>query len=77
MVSWEFLLIGVFAAVGAAMAAGTLAALARYRATGMMPGAERPGPLRRGQLVALWARVVLGLGLALAGVAALSARGLL
>lgn len=77
MVSWEFLLVGVFAAVGAAMAVGTLAALLRYRRTGTMPGQQRPEPLTRRQLAGLWARVAIGTLLAVAGVAALSARDLL
>lgn len=58
--SWLFLLVGSFAAVGAAMAVGTLAALLRYHRTGSFPGAKDPGELSRGRLVGLWLRVAVG-----------------
>lgn len=66
--SWLFLLVGSFAAVGAAMAVGTLAALLRYQRTGSFPGAEDDDKLSRSRLIALWLRVgvgfvVLGIGL--------------
>lgn len=74
--SWTFLLVGSFAAMGAAMAVGTLAALLRHRRTGTMPGSDEPvelGPRRR---AALWARVGVGLVLAAAGVVAMVRAGL-
>ena len=76
MESWEFLLIGSFAATGAAMAFGTLAALLRHRRTGEFPGVDggNPPPRRVGWL---WVRVVVGLAVAVYGVATLSSRGLL
>jgi len=61
--SWLFLLIGSFAALGAAMAFGTLAAIMRYHRTGTVPGSDTPGELPRGRLISLWVRVVVGLGL--------------
>lgn len=66
--SWAFLLVGSFAAVGAAMAAGTLAALVRYRRTGTFPGPDGPERLPRRRLVVLWTRVVLGLIVTAAGI---------
>jgi hypothetical protein len=59
--SWLFLLVGSFAALGAAMAIGTLAAILRYHRTGTFPGGDRPDELPRGRLIALWVRVVIGL----------------
>lgn len=75
MVSWQFLLIGSFAALGAALALGTLAALWRYHRTGAFPNQPEPGPVDRRQLVASWLRVGVGLVVAVVGVAALSATG--
>lgn len=66
--SWLFLLIGSFAALGAAMAFGTLAAIMRYHRTGTVPGSDTPGELPRGRLISLWVRVVVGLGLFAYGV---------
>lgn len=66
--SWLFLIIGSFAALGAAMTAGTLAALLRYRRTGTMPGSEEPTTLSTGKLVSLWIRVAFGAVVAVAGV---------
>jgi len=66
--SWLFLIVGSVAALGAAMMAGTLAALWRYRRTGLMPGAEEPAALSRGKLVSLWLRIVLGAIVAVAGI---------
>lgn len=71
MVSWQFLLIGSFAAVGAAMALGTLAAMANYRRTGIFPGQDEASTPTRGQIIGLWVRIVIGLVLAGAGVASL------
>lgn len=67
--SWQFLIIGSIAAVGAAMAAGTIAALVRHRRTGMMPGADEPSELTRAQQTALWIRIGLGVTVAVAGIA--------
>lgn len=75
--SWAFLLVGSFAAVGAAMALGTLAALVRYHRTGSFPGTDGTAEMSRGKLVALWARVVVGVGLTIAGVIALQRVGIL
>lgn len=79
--SWAFLLIGSFAAVGAAMAAGTLAALLRYHRTGVFPGAETVADgtreVSRGKYVALWIRVGVGVALTLVGLVALDRSGVL
>ena len=75
--SWAFLLVGSFAAVGAALALGTLAALLRYHRTGTFPGSDAPAEVSTGRYVGMWARVVLGTGLALLGVVALQRSGLL
>lgn len=77
MVSWQFLLIGTFAAVGAALAVGTLAALLRYHRTGQFPGDEDTTEVPTRQLVALWARVVVGVILAVYGIVSLQRAGLL
>ena len=74
--SWTFLLVGSFAAMGAAMAVGTLAALLRHRRTGTMPGSDEPVELSPRRRAALWARVGVGLVLAAAGVVAMSRAGL-
>ncbi len=72
MVSWQFLLLGTFGAVGFAMAMGTLAALANYKRNGHFPNAA-PGapPPERKHFVGMWLRVVIGLVLAVAGLASL------
>ncbi|GGI03291.1 hypothetical protein [Egicoccus halophilus] len=75
--SWSFLLVGSFAAVGAAMALGTLAALLRYRRTGEFPGAEAGETVPRGRLIALWSRVGVGSVLAAIGVVVLQRNGLI
>lgn len=75
--SWTFLLVGSFAAVGAAMAAGTLAALWTYRRTGTFPGSDGPAVLPRRRLAVLWARVLVGLALTGAGIEALRRVGIL
>lgn len=75
--SWLFLLIGSFAAVGAAMVVGTLAALLRYHRTGQMPGAEVGAEVPAGRVAALWARVGVGIVLTVAGVVALDRSGVL
>jgi hypothetical protein len=74
--SWAFLLVGSFAAVGAAMAAGTLAALLRYHRTGVFPnGTPEDAPARI--VLKLWVRVGIGAGLAVLGTVMLLRSGLL
>jgi hypothetical protein len=75
--SWLFLLVGSFAAVGAAMALGTLAALLRYRRTGIFPGNDEVAQVSTGQLVGLWVRIGVGVVLTAIGVASLARAGLL
>lgn len=75
--SWLFLLVGSFAALGAAMAFGTLAAILRYHRTGTFPGAEDPEELPRGRLVALWTRVALGVLLFAVGLVWIDRAGIL
>jgi hypothetical protein len=75
--SWGFLLVGSFAAVGAAMALGTLAALLRYRRTGEFPGVSADQPVSRRRITALWIRVGVGVVLTAIGVVALVDRGLI
>jgi hypothetical protein len=75
--SWTFLLVGSFAALGAAMALGTLAALWNYRRTGTFPGTDGPAELPRGRLIALWTRVVVGVVLTGIGIEALRRVGIL
>jgi hypothetical protein len=75
--SWTFLFVGSFAALGAAMAAGTLAALWRHRRTGTMPGSHDPVELSPRRRAALWGRVAVGLALAAVGVVAMRRAGLL
>lgn len=72
----QFLLVGTFGAVGAALAAGTGAALLRYHRTGDFPGAE-DGSLPRARLVALWLRVIVGAAIATYAVVDLRDAGLL
>lgn len=75
--SWAFLLVGTFAAVGAAMMVGTLAALWRYHRTGRFPGNDEVARLSVGKLVSLWVRVGVGLVLTITGVVAIERAGLL
>ncbi len=75
--SWAFLLVGSFAAVGAAMAVGTLAALLRYHRTGVFPGAEDGEQLPQSRLIALWARVGVGVVLTIIGIVAIDRAGIL
>lgn len=74
--SWAFLLLGSFAALGAAMAAGTIAALVRHRRTGTFPGSDEPVELDARRRALLWGRIVVGLTLAGAGAVALVRSGL-
>jgi hypothetical protein len=65
--SWIFLLVGSFAALGAAMAVGTIAALLRFRRTGTFPGSDTPVEASRGKIIALWVRIVVGMIIAVVG----------
>ncbi len=76
MISWQFLLVGSLAAVGAALAVGTGAALVRFHRTGSFPGREG-GDVTRGQLVGLYLRVLIGAVIAVYGVVSLTRAGLL
>lgn len=75
--SWAFLIVGSFAAVGAAMAVGTLTALLRHRRTGTLPGGDTPVELTPRRRAVLWGRVAVGAVLALAGVVSMVRAGLL
>lgn len=76
MVSWQFLILGSFGAVGLALALGTLTALLQYRRNGHFPNAS-PGdePPTRRQFIGLWVRIVVGIVLAIAGFVSLQAQG--
>lgn len=74
--SWTFLLVGSFAALGAAMAAGTLAALWRHHRTGTMPGSDAPVDLDPRRRAVLLGRAAVGTVLAVAGVVAMRRAGL-
>ena len=74
--SWAFLLVGTFAAVGAAMALGTLAALVRYHRTGVFPGAEEDTQVSSSKITALWLRVAVGVVLTVVGVVAIDRAGI-
>lgn len=74
--SWAFLLVGSFAAVGAAMALGTLAALVRYHRTGVFPnGVAEQAPAKI--VFKLWVRIIIGGVLAGLGIVMLLRSGLL
>jgi hypothetical protein len=75
--SWTFLLVGSFAALGAALAVGTVAALWRHRRTGTFPGSDEPVELTPRRRAMLWLRVAVGVALTLAGVEALRRVGIL
>jgi len=75
--SWTFLVVGSFAAMGAAMAVGTLAALVRHRRTGTMPGSDEPVDLSPARRRVLWARVAVGTVLTVIGLEALRRVGIL
>lgn len=77
VVSWQFLFIGTVAAVGAALALGTAAALVRYHRTGSFPGRDPDDAVTTGQLAGLWARVLIGVVIAAGGLAWLADAGLL
>lgn len=74
--SWLFLIIGSFAAVGAAMAVGTVAAVVRYRRTGTFPGSDEPVVLTTRRRVMLWVRIVVGIVLTIIGIIAIDRAGI-
>lgn len=74
--SWLFLIIGSFAAVGAAMAVGTVAAVVRYRRTGTFPGSDEPVVLTTRRRVMLWVRIVVGVVLTIIGIIAIDRAGI-
>ncbi len=75
--SWTFLLVGSFAALGAAMAVGTMAALWQYRRSGTMPGSDEPVELTPARLRVLRLRIIVGLALTGMGIQALRSVGIL
>lgn len=75
--SFSYLLLGVFAAAGFALLIGTLAALARYKRTGLLPGMEPSDEVTPGHIRGLWVRVVIGVVLTVIGVIILVRSGLL
>lgn len=75
--SWAFLLVGSFAAMGAAMAAGTIAALWRHRRTGTMPGSDELVELSPARRRVLWLRIAVGLVLTGMGIEALRRLGII
>jgi len=75
--SWTFLLVGSFAALGAALAIGTLAAMWRHHRTGTMPGSDEVVVLTPRRRAALWGRVGVGIVLTVVGVEALRRVGIL
>lgn len=80
MTSWTFLIVGTLAAVGAALAGGTGAALARYYRSGRLPGEDDADARREvttAHLVGLWLRVVVGTVVAVWGIVSLARAGLL
>ena len=74
--SWAFLIIGSFAAAGAAMALGTLAALLRYHRTGTFPGGVEADEPSGRKLTSLWIRVAVGVVLTVIGLISLQRAGL-
>lgn len=74
---WTFLLVGSFGAVGAALSAGTVAALVRYHRTGTFPGREGVTEVSTWTLAGLWVRVTIGAAVATYAVVSLSREGLL
>lgn len=75
---WTFIWVGTFAAVGAALAVGTGAALIRYYRRGGFPDEDGvTAEPTRGHLIGLWLRVVVGLAVAGWGLVTLVERGLL
>lgn len=75
--SFGFLFFGSIGAIGAALAAGTLAALVRYHRTGAFPGHDPGEVVSRGKYARLWLRVVLGVLVAIYGVYVVAESGVL
>jgi len=75
--SWTFLLVGSLAAVGAALAFGTLAAILRYHRTGALPGSDEPVKLPTSRYVGMWVRAVVGAAFAVAGIVLMRRSGLI
>lgn len=75
--SWTFLIVGSFAALGAAMAVGTIAALWQHHRTGTMPGSDEPVELSPKRRRVLHLRIVVGLVLTAMGIQALRRVGIL
>lgn len=73
--SWAFLVVGSFAAAGAAMALGTLAALLRYHRTGTFPGSTGSDQPSGRKIASLWIRVAVGVVLTVIGVISLQRAG--
>lgn len=73
---WQFILVGGFGAVGAALAVGTLAALARWYRTGQWPDGSGD-EVTTGRVVGLWVRVLLGVAVATWAATSLAQDGLL
>lgn len=74
---WALLVVGSFGAVGAAMAAGTVAALLRYRRTGTFPGSDEPVELSTGRRISLALRIVIGLAVAVYAYVSLRNQGVI
>ena len=60
--SFTYLFVGSLAAVGAALALGTLGAILRYHRTGAFPGHDAGQEVPTRRYVGLWIRVVVGAG---------------
>lgn len=75
--SFGFLLLGSVAALGAALAVGTLAALWRYHRTGAFPGQEPGEQVPRRRLIGLWARVGIGTAIGIYGAIVVERSGVL
>ncbi len=74
---WQFLLVGSFGAIGAALAIGTGAALVRWYRTKQWPGQDPGMEVTTGRIVGLWLRVIVGAAIAGYAVVSLSRNGLL
>lgn len=74
---WQFLLVGSFGAIGAALAIGTGAALIRWYRTKQWPGQDPGVEVTTSRIVGLWLRVIVGSVIAGYAVVSLSRSGLL
>lgn len=75
--SFTYLFLGTLAAVGFALAAGTLGAIVRYHRTGAFPGHEPGQEVLTRRYVGLWIRVVVGIAVGIYGVAVVANAGVL